>query len=84
MTYFVYILLCSDNTLYTGITTNIKRRINEHNGIESKTLGAKYTKSRRPVKLVYSLKYSSRSFATKEEIRIKKLNRIEKFLLIDS
>ena len=51
MKWFVYILKCSDNTLYTGITTDIERRIKEHN---SSNKGAKYTKTRRPVKLFYS------------------------------
>ena len=74
--YFLYILECSDKTLYTGITTNLDRRINEHN--DSK-LGAKYTKIRRPVKLVYSKTFDNRSVALKEEARIKKLSRQQKF-----
>jgi len=73
--YFIYILQCSDNTLYTGITTNLDRRIKEHN--DSK-LGAKYTKVRRPVKLVYSKEFTDRSEASKEESRIKKLSRQQK------
>ncbi|MCK4635402.1 MAG: GIY-YIG nuclease family protein [Candidatus Moranbacteria bacterium] len=80
MTYYVYILKCSDQTLYTGITTDPKRRIHEHNN--SNKLGAKYTRPRRPVKLVYTKKYKTRSEATKEEIRIKKLSRESKKLLI--
>ena len=74
--YFIYILECSDKTLYTGITTNLDRRIKEHN--DSK-LGAKYTKTRRPVKLVYSKTFKNRSDASKEEARIKKLSRQQKF-----
>lgn len=74
--YFVYILECSDKTFYTGITTNLDRRIKEHN---SSKLGAKYTKVRRPVKLVYSKEFINRSEASKEESRIKKLSRTEKF-----
>ena len=74
--YFLYILECSDKTLYTGITTNLDRRINEHN--DSK-LGAKYTKIRRPVKLVYSKEFIDRSEASKEEAKIKKLSRQQKF-----
>jgi putative endonuclease len=73
--YFVYILKCSDGTLYTGITTNLERRIREHNG--SKT-GAKYTKARRPVELIYSKEFADRSAALIEEARIKKLKREEK------
>jgi len=77
--YYLYILLCADKTLYTGITTNLKRRIVEHN---STNLGAKYTSSRRPVKIVYCKKFKNRSIASKEEIRIKKLRRSKKLELI--
>ena len=77
--YFVYILECADKTLYTGITTDLQRRIDEHN---SSTLGSKYTRGRRPVKLVFSEEFSDRSAASKEEARIKKLNRAEKIGLI--
>lgn len=77
--YYVYILKCADKTLYTGITTDLKRRIKEHN---SSKLGAKYTASRRPVKMVYSKKFKNRSVASKEESRIKKLNRNKKLELI--
>jgi putative endonuclease len=76
--YYLYILKCTDKTLYTGITIDLKRRIAEHN--RSK-LGAKYTSSRRPVKLVYSKKFKYRSTASKEEARIKKLNRNKKLML---
>lgn len=79
--YFVYIIQCSDNTLYTGITTDLDRRIKEHN---SSKLGAKYTKVRRPVKLVFSKEFENRSEASKEESRIKKLSRSEKFELFHS
>jgi putative endonuclease len=78
--YYLYILQCADKTLYTGITTDLKRRVVEHNG---KKLGAKYTSSRRPVKLVYSKKLKSRSSASKEEARIKKLKKSQKLALID-
>ena len=77
--YYLYILKCSDNTLYTGITTSLSRRIKEHN---SSKLGAKYTRGRQPVKLVYSKKFSNRSQASKEELRVKKLSRNEKLYLI--
>jgi len=73
--YFVYILECSDHTFYTGITTNLDRRIKEHN---SSKLGAKYTKARRPVKLIYSKEFINRSEASIEESQIKKLSRLEK------
>ncbi len=73
--YFVYILQCNDNTLYTGITTDLERRVKEHN--HSK-IGAKYTKARRPVKLIYSKEFANRSEALVEEARIKKLSRSEK------
>jgi len=77
--YFVYIIQCNDQTLYTGITTDLDRRIKEHN---SSKLGAKYTKVRRPVKLVYSKDFINRSEASKEESRIKKLSRLEKINLL--
>ncbi|MDD2224629.1 MAG: GIY-YIG nuclease family protein [Candidatus Shapirobacteria bacterium] len=76
--YFLYILQCSDDTLYTGITTDLDRRIEEHNNSK---LGAKYTKVRRPVKLVYSQQFTDRSEASKEESRIKKLSRQQKLSL---
>ena len=81
MSYYVYIVRCSDNSLYTGITTDINRRIREHN--ETKK-GAKYTKSRRPVSLVYSVLIGDRSSAQKEEYRIKKLSKIKKQKLVDN
>ena len=77
--YYLYILKCADKTLYTGITTDLKRRIFEHN---ETSLGAKYTSHRRPVKIVFSKKFKNRSLASKEESRIKKLNREEKLKLI--
>lgn len=77
--YHLYILKCSDGTLYTGITTDLKRRVSEHN---SSKLGAKYTHGRRPVKLVYSKRFKNRSIASKEEARIKKLKRNDKIKLI--
>lgn len=80
MKYFVYIVMCSDNTLYTGITTDLGRRIAEHNGCDK---GAKYTKMRQPVELVYFEKFCNRSSASKEECRIKNLTRKEKKLLIN-
>lgn len=75
----VYILKCADGTFYTGITTDINRRIREHNGLTS---GAKYTRGRRPVKLVYSYKAKSRSLAAKKEYLIKSMVRSDKRELI--
>lgn len=77
--YYLYILKCADKTLYTGITVDLERRIKEHN--DSK-LGAKYTRTRRPVKLVFSKKFRNRSSASKAENRIKNLSRNEKLELI--
>ena len=69
--WFVYILRCADYSLYTGITTDIERRIEEHN---SSDRGAKYTRGRRPVSVVYQEKLNNRSEALKREAEIKKLN----------
>jgi len=79
MAYFVYILQCSDATLYTGIATDVKRRLQEHNSSEK---AAKYTKARRPVSLVYSEESQDRSSASKREYEIKKLSRKQKLELI--
>ena len=78
-TYFTYILRCADNTLYTGITTDIERRIFEHNNTEK---WAKYTKARRPVELIYSEEYTSRSEACQREYEIKQMKKEEKESLI--
>lgn len=77
--YHTYIIECADKTLYTGIAKDLERRILEHNKTK---LGAKYTASRRPVKLVYSQKFKNRSLALKEEARIKNLKRVKKLELI--
>ncbi|MFK5913665.1 MAG: GIY-YIG nuclease family protein [Woeseiaceae bacterium] len=79
--WFVYILECNDKTLYTGITNNLEKRIEQHN---SSTDGAKYTRPRRPVKYVYQEKQLNRSEATKREMAIKKLSRLNKLQLIKS
>ncbi len=81
MNWSVYILQCSDNSLYTGITTDVKRRIAEHNDSSSR-LGAKFTRGRQPVKLVYHEQLETRSLATKREMEIKSLTRIKKLCLI--
>ncbi len=80
-TWYLYILRCNDQSLYTGITTDLERRVNEHN---SSKLGAKYTKSRRPVSLVYSEQCQDRSAASKREHQIKKLSKPEKSKLIQN
>jgi putative endonuclease len=76
--HFVYIVKCSDGTFYTGYTVDIKRRIKEHNS----GVGAKYTRGRTPVKLIYKESFSSRSNAQKREYEIKQLSRSEKEELI--
>ena len=81
VSYFVYILECSDQTLYTGITTDVDKRLEEHNTSDK---GAKYTKARRPVRLLYCEDAPDRSSASKREYAIKKLTRSEKLKLIGS
>jgi putative endonuclease len=76
--WFVYLLKCSDNSLYCGITNNLNKRINTHN----KGLGAKYTKYRLPVSLMYYEVLESKSDALKREYQIKQLTRQEKLNLI--
>ena len=77
--WYLYVVRCSDDTLYTGITTDLKRRLNEHN---TSNRGAKYTKARRPTNLVYYELYQSRSNAQKAEHKFKKLTRIQKEKII--
>ncbi|CAG37449.1 GIY-YIG nuclease family protein [Desulfotalea psychrophila] len=77
--WFVYIVQCADGTLYTGITTNIARRITEHN---SSAKGARYTRSRRPVMLVYRETCRDRSEASKREYAIKQLSPTRKRTLV--
>ena len=79
-TWFVYVLRCADNSLYTGITLDVNKRLDEHNGIEKN--GAKYTHARRPVQVVYQESSSSRSEACKREYVIKNLNKLQKERLI--
>lgn len=76
--YFIYILKCSDGTLYTGYTNNLEKRIEAHNDGK----GAKYTRSRRPVEMVYSEKFRSKSKALKREWEIKKMERVDKLWLV--
>ena len=72
-------LKCSDDTLYTGITTDLDRRVDEHNNSPK---GAKYTRIRRPVELIYSESTEDKSSASKREYEIKKLTRIQKLELV--
>lgn len=76
-----YILLCADQTLYVGSTTNVEKRLNEHN---TSKRGAHYTKIRRPVKLLYKEEYKTLSEALKREAEIKRWKREEKLKLINS
>jgi len=76
----VYIVRCADDSLYTGIARDLERRIAEHNADNG--LGASYTRSRRPVKLVYQESAADRSAASKREYQIKQLSRAEKMALI--
>ena len=78
--WLVHILECADQTLYTGITNNLDHRISEH---ENGT-GAKYTRGRAPFKLIYSEAHSSRSQASKRELKIKSFNRASKLRLAAS
>lgn len=79
MPHTVYILKCSDDTLYTGCTNNIKERIKEHNNSKR---GARYTKARRPVELVYSENHKTLKKGRAREAEIKRLTREEKLELI--
>ncbi|MEG1870738.1 MAG: GIY-YIG nuclease family protein [Peptostreptococcaceae bacterium] len=76
---YVYILKCGDNTLYTGWTTNLEKRLKCHNSGK----GAKYTRCRLPVEIIYSENLSDKSSALKRECEIKKLSRDKKLLLIE-
>lgn len=78
--YYVYILKCSDNSYYTGITWNLEKRLEEHN-TENKCL---FTKSRRPVKLIHSESYKDKSAAAKREKKLKGWSRKKKEKLISS
>jgi len=78
--WYVYFLRCADNSLYAGITTDLSRRLDEHNF--SKKLAAKYTRVRRPVSLVYCEEFLSRSEATRKEYQLKKLTKAKKETLV--
>ena len=79
--WYVYIVRCSDNSLYTGIATDVDRRLEEHNS--DNALGAKYTRARRPVELVYQEKIGNRSEASKREYVIRKLSKQDKEILVN-
>lgn len=76
--FFVYILLCEDQTLYTGYTNHLEKRVSAHQNGK----GAKYTRGRRPVHLVYWEKQPDKSSALKREAQIKRLSRSQKQKLI--
>lgn len=78
--WFVYILRCADDTLYTGVTTDLERRLHQHNHLVT---GARYTRARRPVTLVWHCRADSHSAACQQEYRIKQLSRAEKQQLIE-
>jgi len=78
MEYSVYIVKCNDGTLYTGISNNVDNRVAKHNS----GTGAKYTKTRLPVRLVYTKVIGTKSDALKEEYRIKQLSKSEKLKLV--
>jgi len=77
--WYVYLLSCSDQSLYCGITTNLERRLKEHNQGRA---GAKYTRARRPVRLVYQREFSDRASAAKFEYQLKQLDRSAKQQLV--
>ena len=80
--WFVYMLRCMDGSLYTGVTTDLERRIKEHNGEGAKGRGAKYTKARRPVTLVYCEKANNRSSSQVREGELRKLSKTQKEKLL--
>jgi len=73
--WYLYVLLCADGTYYTGVTTDVTRRLEEHNASPK---GAKYTKTRRPVEMVYWTCFRDRSSAQKAEYKFKQLTRKQK------
>lgn len=77
---YVYIVECSDGTFYTGWTNNLEKRIEMH----SKGIGAKYTRGRGPVKLVYNEMFDTKEGAMKREYEIKRLTRQQKLSLINA
>lgn len=82
--WYVYLLLCRDGTYYTGVTTDLIRRVAEHNGAGAKGRGAKYTQARRPVRLVYSEELCGRGDAQQREHALRTLSRGEKVRLANN
>jgi len=78
MSYYFYILRCSDNSLYCGMTTNLENRLKEHNSAK----GAKYLRARRPFKLVYTEEYPDIKTVMRRELQIKKWKKAKKEALI--
>jgi putative endonuclease len=78
MAVYIYIVECADQTLYTGWTTDVERRLKAHNAGR----GAKYTQQRQPVRLVYIEEAPDRRAALKRELQIKRMSRVEKLKLI--
>ena len=78
--YFAYMLICSDNTIYSGFSTDLQKRVDTHN----RGKGAKYTRSRLPVRLAYWEEFSEKSDALKREYAFKKMKRSQKLLLIEN
>ena len=79
--YFIYILLCDGDKLYTGITTDVDRRFKEHKDLSENRKGAKFTKLNKPVKVLNFFKVKNRSIATSLEHKIKKLSKLDKVKL---
>ena len=77
--WYLYVVECADGTLYTGITNNVSRRLHEHNNTKK---GAKYTRVRRPVRLVWEKQYNNRSEAQSAEYHFKKLLHKQKWQII--
>lgn len=80
--WYVYLLRCSDNSLYAGITTDLNRRLSEHNNDNKK--GAKYTRVRRPVVLAYAEEALNRALACQREYQLRKLSKKQKEILVDT
>lgn len=81
--YYIYILKCENDILYTGIATDYKRRLDEHMKVNDSKKGAKFTKSHKPEEIVALWTTKTRSDASKLESRIKQLEKVEKIKLID-
>ena len=79
MIWYLYVVRCRDDSLYTGITVDVERRVHEHN---TSRRGAKYTRSKRPVTLIYSEALSDRSSAQKRENSFKRLSRNDKIIFL--